>query len=116
MTLLFWTELVDYLTPNVSEELFVDTSRSPSIQINLDLVVPTISCDCKYIFLVAIMGNTFFLVLALDAMDSSGEQHLQIDYNIYKRRLDVHGQPIAEPKKEDITIKSKNNTEVSLFK
>ncbi|EFA04394.1 endoplasmic reticulum-Golgi intermediate compartment protein 3 [Tribolium castaneum] len=97
MTLLFWVELVDYLTPNVSEELFVDTSRSPSIQINLDIIVPTISCD----------------FLALDAMDSSGEQHLQIDHNIYKRRLDLQGQPIEEPKKEDITIKRKNSTEVA---
>lgn len=40
-------------------------------------------------------------------MDSSGEQHLQIDHNIYKRRLDLDGNPIEEPKKEDITIKAK---------
>lgn len=46
-------------------------------------------------------------------MDSSGEQHLQIDHNIYKRRLDLKGQPIEEPKKEDIIIKSKNSTEVA---
>lgn len=49
MSLLFWVELIDYLTPNVSEDLFVDTSRSPTIQINLDIIVPTISCDCKKI-------------------------------------------------------------------
>lgn len=49
MGLLFWSEFVDYLTPNVSEELFVDTSRSPNIQINLDIIVPKISCDCKFI-------------------------------------------------------------------
>lgn len=49
MGLLFWTEFKDYLTPNVSEELFVDTSRSPNIQINLDIIVPKISCDCKLI-------------------------------------------------------------------
>lgn len=48
MGLLFWMEFVDYMTPNVSEELFVDTSRSPNIQINLDVIVPKISCDCKY--------------------------------------------------------------------
>lgn len=46
-------------------------------------------------------------------MDSSGEQHLQIDHNIYKRRLDLEGKPIEEPKKEDITIRSKNETSVS---
>lgn len=107
---------MDYLTPNVSEELFVDTSRSPNIQINLDIVVPAISCDCQLLQASNERLSLYWiLVLALDAMDSSGEQHLQIDHNIYKRRLDLKGQPIEEPKKEDITIKSKNSTEVSLI-
>lgn len=35
-------------------------------------------------------------------MDSSGEQHLQIDHSIHKIRLDLNGNPIAEPKKEEI--------------
>lgn len=42
----------------------------------------------------------FIADLALDAVDSSGEQHLQIDHNISKRRLDLSGKPIAEPQKE----------------
>lgn len=50
MSLLFWSEFNDYLSSNISEELFVDTSRSPNIQINLDFVIPTVSCDCKYLF------------------------------------------------------------------
>ncbi|XP_017784740.1 PREDICTED: endoplasmic reticulum-Golgi intermediate compartment protein 3 [Nicrophorus vespilloides] len=95
MGLLFWVELVDFVTPNLSEELFVDTTRSPNININLDVIIPTISCD----------------FLALDAMDSSGEQHLEIDHNIYKRRLDLEGNPIEEPQKEDITIQTKEVTE-----
>jgi hypothetical protein len=33
-------------------------------------------------------------------MDTSGEQHLQIEHNIYKRRLDLDGKPIEDPKKE----------------
>lgn len=56
-------------------------------------------------------GERFRAVLALDAMDSSGEQHLQIDHNIYKRKLDLEGKPIEEPKKENITIAEKK-TEV----
>lgn len=32
-------------------------------------------------------------------MDTTGEQHLHIDHNIYKRRLDLNGKPIEEPKK-----------------
>lgn len=47
-------------------------------------------------------------------MDSSGEQHLQMDHNIYKRRLDMNGEPIEEPKKEDISVKSTNSTDVNI--
>lgn len=57
-------------------------------------------------------SEDIFVVLALDAMDSSGEQHLQIDHNIYKRRLNLEGKPIEEPVKEDITITNKKETEV----
>lgn len=62
ISLLFWIEVLNYRTPNITEELFVDTSRSPNIEIQLDVVVPKVSCD----------------FLALDAMDSSGDQHLQV--------------------------------------
>ncbi|XP_028142557.1 endoplasmic reticulum-Golgi intermediate compartment protein 3 isoform X1 [Diabrotica virgifera virgifera] len=99
MTLLFWSEFLNYMTPDVTEELFVDTSRSPNIQINIDFIIPKISCD----------------FLALDAMDSSGEQHLEIDHNVYKRRLDLEGKPIADPNKINITI-SKNTTQPSTNK
>lgn len=44
--------------------------------------------------------HSFILVLSLDAMDSAGEHHLHIDHNIYKRRLDLLGQPLEEPQKE----------------
>ncbi|XP_075211544.1 endoplasmic reticulum-Golgi intermediate compartment protein 3 isoform X2 [Lycorma delicatula] len=71
------------------ETIFVDTSRGPKLKINIDFVMPNISCD----------------YLAVDAMDSSGEQHLQIDHNIYKRRLDINGHPIEEPQKENIGTK-----------
>ncbi|XP_012151171.1 endoplasmic reticulum-Golgi intermediate compartment protein 3 isoform X2 [Megachile rotundata] len=87
MAILFLTELNYYLTPTLSEELFVDTSRGSKLRINLDIVVPTISCD----------------LLSIDAMDTTGEQHLQIEHNIYKRRLDLQGKPIEDPQKTDIT-------------
>lgn len=45
-------------------------------------------------------------------MDSAGDQHLHIDHNIFKRRLDLNGNPIEEGKKEEIqsstTIKKEN--------
>ncbi|XP_049812251.1 endoplasmic reticulum-Golgi intermediate compartment protein 3 isoform X1 [Schistocerca nitens] len=86
MTLLFVSELQAYLSPDISEELFVDTSRGTKLRINLDIIIPSISCE--------------FLVL--DAMDTSGEQHLHIEHNIYKRRLDKSGNPVEEPRKEDL--------------
>jgi hypothetical protein len=34
----------------------------------------------------------------------TGEQHLHIAHNIYKRRLDLSGKPIEDPKKTGIYI------------
>lgn len=98
MTFLVLSELNAYLTPQLSEELFVDTTRSHKLKINLDLVIPTISCD----------------YLSLDAMDSTGEQHLHIEHNIYKRKLSLDGRPIEEAKKEEIqTSTTKKNETVT---
>lgn len=97
MTFLVLSELNAYMTPQLSEELFVDTTRGHKLKINLDVVVPTISCD----------------YLSLDAMDSTGEQHLHIEHNIYKRRLSLDGHPIEDAKKEEIqssTTKKLNET------
>jgi len=38
--------------------------------------------------------------LSLDATDTSGEHHIHIEHNIFKRRLDLEGKPIEEAKKE----------------
>lgn len=40
-------EFYAYLTPTISEELFVDTTRSHKLKINLELYIPKISCNCK---------------------------------------------------------------------
>ncbi|XP_024082257.1 endoplasmic reticulum-Golgi intermediate compartment protein 3 isoform X3 [Cimex lectularius] len=71
------------------ESIYVDSSRNPKLQINFDFIIPRISCP----------------YISLDAMDASGEQHLHIDHNIYKRRLDLDGTPIQEPKKEELAKK-----------
>lgn len=47
MVLLFISELNSYLTPEITEELFVDTTRESNLQINLNITVPAISCKCK---------------------------------------------------------------------
>ena len=33
-------------------------------------------------------------------MDTSGESHIDIVHNIYKRRLDLEGKPIEDPQRE----------------
>lgn len=48
MIWLLISEFYIYLTPNISEELFVDTTRSNLLRINLELYIPTISCNCKF--------------------------------------------------------------------
>lgn len=40
-------EFYAYITPNITEDLFVDTTRSHKLKINLELYIPTISCNCK---------------------------------------------------------------------
>ncbi|XP_029158952.1 endoplasmic reticulum-Golgi intermediate compartment protein 3 isoform X1 [Nylanderia fulva] len=91
MGVLFMSEINYYLTPSMSEELFVDTSRGSKLRINLDIIVPSISCD--------------------HAMDTTGEQHLHIEHNIFKRRLDLNGKPIEDPQRTNITdTKAVNKT------
>lgn len=58
MTFLVISELNTYLTPQITEELFVDTTRGQKLKIHLDIVIPQISCS----------------YLSIDAMDSTGEQ------------------------------------------
>ena len=62
MIFLFASEFRDYLQPAQKEELFVDTSRTGKLKINVDIVFSRISCD----------------FLGIDAMDVSGEQHIDI--------------------------------------
>lgn len=84
MTTLFLSELNYYLTPEMTEELFVDVSRGEKLRINIDVVFPRISCS----------------YLSIDAMDVSGAQQINVEHNIYKRRLDLQGKPIEKPEKE----------------
>lgn len=48
MAILFAIEFRDFLSIQVKEELFVDTTRIPNMKINFDITFPRISCSCKY--------------------------------------------------------------------
>ncbi|RWS13912.1 endoplasmic reticulum-Golgi intermediate compartment protein 3-like isoform X2 [Dinothrombium tinctorium] len=82
---LFVSELSYYLTPEVNEELLVDVSKGEKLRINVDIVFPKLSCP----------------FLSVDAIDVSGEQHINIVNNIYKRRLNEKGEPIQDPEKDE---------------
>ncbi|KAJ7006783.1 hypothetical protein NC653_005978 [Populus alba x Populus x berolinensis] len=78
MFLLFFSELRLYLHAVTETKLVVDTSRGETLRINLDVAFPALPCS----------------ILSLDAMDISGEQHLDVKHDIIKKRLDSHGNVI----------------------
>lgn len=78
IVLLFFTELRLFLHGNTENELLVDTSRGEMLQINFDVTFPTLACS----------------ILSVDAMDISGEQHLDVKHDVFKKRLDASGNAI----------------------
>lgn len=78
MFLLFFSELGLYLHAVTETKLVVDTSRGETLRINFDVTFPALPCS----------------ILSLDAMDISGEQHLDVKHDIIKKRLDFHGNVI----------------------
>lgn len=78
ITLLFLSEFRLYLHTVTDTKLVVDTSRGGKLRINFDVTFPAIPCT----------------LLSLDAMDISGEQHLNIKHDIFKKRIDSHGNVI----------------------
>ncbi|KAK6135408.1 hypothetical protein DH2020_030848 [Rehmannia glutinosa] len=67
-----------YLHTVTESKLVVDTSRGGKLRINFDVTFPAIPCT----------------LLSLDAMDISGERHLDIRHDIFKKRIDSHGNVI----------------------
>ncbi|TKY56246.1 Endoplasmic reticulum-Golgi intermediate compartment protein 3 [Spatholobus suberectus] len=80
MFLLFFSELRLYLHAVTETKLVVDTSRGETLRINFDVTFPALPCS----------------ILSLDAMDISGEQHLDVKHDIIKKRLDSHGNVIEQ--------------------
>ncbi|VFR00353.1 unnamed protein product [Cuscuta campestris] len=78
MLLLFISELRLYLHAVTETKLVVDTSRGETLRINFDVTFPALPCS----------------IISVDAMDISGEQHLDVRHDIIKKRIDSHGNVI----------------------
>ncbi|KAJ9552010.1 hypothetical protein OSB04_016055 [Centaurea solstitialis] len=72
------SELGLYLQTVTETKLVVDTSRGEKLHINFDITFPAVSCT----------------LLSLDAIDISGEQHLDIKHSVMKTRIDANGNEI----------------------
>ena len=72
---LFILELKYYLTTDVVQVLFVDTSRQEKMDINIDIRFPILPCS----------------YLTVDAMDVSGDSQTDIIHTLFKTRLDLNG-------------------------
>lgn len=96
MFILFVSELNYYLTTEVHQELFVDTTKGQKLRINIDITYTYVGCS----------------FLSVDAMDVSGEQQINVDHNIYKQRLDLEGVAVTEPPvKEELGDQSEDEAE-----
>ncbi|KAH7575622.1 hypothetical protein JRO89_XS02G0166300 [Xanthoceras sorbifolium] len=98
MLFLFFSEFSFYLHTVTQTKLLVDTSRGEKLRITViifDVTFSAIRCS----------------LLSLDAMDISGEQHLDIRHDIFKKRIDAHGNVIEV--KQDVIGAPKVSSKVS---
>jgi len=83
---LFVSEFMYYLSTEVQPQLFVDTTRGEKLRINVDVVFHNLPCA----------------YLSVDAMDISGEHQLDVDHNIFKKRIGKDGLPVpAGPQRQE---------------
>ena len=80
--LLFVLELKYFLTTDIVQVLFVDTSRQEKMNITIDIQFTALPCS----------------YLTVDAMDVSGDSQTDIAHNLYRTRLDVLGNPMENDK------------------
>jgi len=84
ITLLFLSELSHYQHPKMEPRLMVDPSVRGKIQINFDIIFPSMKCD----------------LFTVDAIDMNGEPQLNIEANLFKTDLASDGTTSKRTKRE----------------
>ncbi|GAB4814044.1 hypothetical protein N2152v2_001090 [Parachlorella kessleri] len=86
MFILFCSELSLFMRVTTTSELSVDTTRGEQMDIHFDVTFPLVPCSW----------------VSIDAMDVSGETHLEVDHDIYTKRLSSSGSPIDEGQQKKV--------------
>ncbi|VDN59192.1 unnamed protein product [Dracunculus medinensis] len=79
--LLFITETISFLSTEIDEQLYVDsTSAEQRIDINFDVEFAKLPCS----------------LITVDVMDASGDNQQDIQHDLYKQRIDLNGNNISD--------------------
>jgi len=76
---LFLSELVGYIRYDVRSDMSVDITRNEKLKINFNITFPKMACS----------------VVSVDVMDIAGDQQLDVEHQVFKKRLSADGDPIS---------------------
>ena len=82
----------------------MDVSTGEKLQINVDFTFPHMPCSRKLRHLALVVLSVHGAVLSLDVMDVSGEQHLDVDHNVFKKNIDNEGKQIGAIEKHGVCV------------
>jgi len=98
MVVLFASEFISYLTPEMTSEMFVDGSfaneKGQMLQINMNITVPHMPCA----------------VVSIDAQDVMGSHVLDVGGRLHKTRVDRHGVPRVDSEGRPLPIDTRSGS------
>lgn len=89
MATLFVHELGYYISTYTVHQMSVDLKRGENLPIHINITFPSLPCD----------------VLSVDAIDMSGKHEVDLDTNIWKLRINSHGQIVGTEYLSDLVEK-----------
>lgn len=86
MIILFITEFNEFLKVQTVSEMFIDINRGgEKLKVNIDLVLPRFPCD----------------IVSLDAQDIMGTHHVNVEGDLWKKRIAKDGVAVIETLKHE---------------